>query len=273
MIELTTNRIRTFRRKIFDYYAKHGRDLPFRRLKDPYKITLIEIMLQQTQVERVLPKYKAWIKKWPNWKSLARASTRELLVMWSGLGYNRRALNLGKLARTVVSEYGGVLPEDRQELESLPGIGPYTACAILIFAFDRQIITIDTNIRRVMLHEFGLPPSTGKQELEELARRVLPRGRSRDWHNALMDYNRLALPQRLPTIPPISRQSRFTGSIRQIRGEIIRQLTTKSRVTIPVIARTLGCLIDDVRTAADALGKEGLVNITNHTIRLAPDRE
>ncbi len=130
---LTSKQITAFRRKILRFFRQHRRDLPFRKTTDPYRITVAEIMLQQTQVDRVVPKYRRWITKWPTWKKLAMATERELLTMWSGLGYNRRALYLGRLAEVVQTQYAGRLPEDPTELTKLPGIGPYTARAILIF--------------------------------------------------------------------------------------------------------------------------------------------
>lgn len=253
--------ILAFRRKVFRFYRRHGRDLPFRHTCDPYHITVAEFMLQQTQVERVLPKYDLWLKKWPTWQALAAAATRDILAAWSGLGYNRRAIFLHKLAGAIVKQYDSRLPDDPLALEKLPGIGPYTARAILIFAFNLDLVTIDTNIRRVILHEFNLPPTLTKTELEAIARRLLPQGQSRDWHNALMDYSRLALPKRLTHIPPTTRQSAFAGSQRQIRGHIIKSLTGKTRVSIDRIARDLMRSPLDVRRAAESLASDGLIRV------------
>lgn len=225
-------------------------------------------MLQQTQVARVLPKYKAWITRWPTWKALAKAGRRELLREWSGLGYNRRAIYLGLLAKIVVGRFDGRLSDDPNVLKTLPGIGPYTANAILIFAFNRPLVTIDTNIRRVLIHEFDLSTGTSRNDLERLAIRLLPGGRARDWHNALMDYGRLALPAQMPDIPPVARQSKFKGSRRQIRGEIIRRLTTARRVSIYRIARETGRSIPDVRDAAHSLEKDKLVIVDGRLISL-----
>lgn len=268
MLTITDDHIRAFRRKVLGYYRRHGRSLPWRKTTDPYRITVSEIMLQQTQVERVIPKYEAWIKRWPSWKKLAEASPRELLSAWSGLGYNRRGLFLGQLAKAVIREHDGVLPIDPKLLLTLPGIGPYTANAILIFAFNRPLVTIDTNIRKVLLHEFRLPGAISKRELEQLAMRVLPKRNSRDWHNALMDYGSTALPRQIAGIPPVSKQSPFKGSLRQIRGEIIRQLTAKHAVTITHIARIMARTREEVRSAARALQKDGVVIISGDSVRL-----
>ena len=265
---LDQRRIRNFRRKIWRHHKRHRRDLPFRNTRDPYRITVSEIMLQQTQIARVVPKYEAWTARWPNWRSLARAGRKQLLRQWSGLGYNRRAIALGELARKVVDKHGGELPADDHELLTLPGIGPYTAQAILIFAFDQHLAAIDTNIRRVILHELDLPVSTTPKEIETIARRLVPRGGAREWHYALMDYSALALPRRLEKIPPASKQSPFAGSLRQIRGEIIRRLTTATSVHLSTVSRALNRNLADVRRAAESLARDDMIVLTKDTCRL-----
>lgn len=267
-MQIPRSRILAFRRRIFRFYESNRRSFDFRETTDPYKITVSEFMLQQTQISRVLPKYDAWISRWPDWSSLAAAGKRELLSMWSGLGYNRRALYLGQLAKTIVNDYNGSMPDEESVLRKLPGIGPYTARAILIFAYNRPIITIDTNIRRVIIHELDLPPTISARDLEDIARQLLPPRRSRDWHYALMDYSSIALPRRLSTVPPLSKQSRFKGSLRQIRGEIIRRLTKKSSVRISTIARVLSRTESDVLAAAESLSREGVIAIHNNALRL-----
>jgi len=267
-IALSPAQITSFRRKILAFYRKHGRVLPFRETKNPYNIAIAEIMLQQTQVERVIPKYLAWIDRWPDWQKLAEASRQELLTMWSGLGYNRRALYLGDMARAIVERFGGTLPSSPEELRMLPGIGPYTANAILIFAFNFPLITIDTNIRRVLIHELELPVNISRKDLEDVARTILPSRRARDWHNALMDYSRLALPKQIKEIRPLSRQKPFAGSIRQIRGEIVRRLTKRKRISIDVLVREMERSRVDILTAADNLAKEGMVRVGSTFISL-----
>ncbi len=258
---LTDKTIKSFRRKILRFYKKYGQGFPFRKTMDPYAIAVAEIMLQQTQVERVIPAYAAWLERWPDWDCLARATSRELLTAWSGLGYNRRAIYLGKLAREVVTKYDGSLPDDPDVLMTLPGIGRYTAHAILVFAYNRPFAAIDTNIRRVILHEFNLPADLPYAELERIALSLLPRGKSRDWHNALMDYSRLRLSRKTVSNRSASQRSTFEGSIRQIRGEIIRRLTAHHRVSLASIARQMQRSSDDVRKAAGAMEKEGLVRV------------
>lgn len=266
---VTQQEIISFRRKIFRFYAKHRRDLPWRNTTDPYRVTVAELMLQQTQVERVVPKYTEWLKLWPNWRALSQASNEEILRAWSGLGYNRRALYLHKLAVAIVKEYGGRVPRTPELLVRLPGIGPYTSRAILIFAFNRPLATVDTNIRRVLLHSFGLPSTLAPKGVQEFAERVLPRRRARDWHNALMDYSRLMLPKQIASIPPISRQSKFEGSARQVRGEIVRRLVQRQPVTLRTICRVLNRKVSEVEKIADRMVVEGLIRRTGGKVWLA----
>jgi A/G-specific adenine glycosylase len=258
---LSDKQITSFRRKILRFYKKHGQGFPFRKTMDPYAIAVAEIMLQQTQVDRVIPKYSAWLKRWPDWASLAEASPRQLLAAWSGLGYNRRAILLGRLAREVMEKYQGRLPDDPKTLMTLPGIGRYTACAILVFSENRPLAAIDTNIRRVILHEFDLPADLSYAQMEAIALRLLPRGKARDWHNALMDYSRLRLPRQVAAVPPVLRPPSYVGSIRQVRGQIIRHLTACHRLTLAGLARRLSRPVADVRQAAQALEKDGLVTV------------
>jgi A/G-specific adenine glycosylase len=267
----TAREITAFQNEILEFYAEHGRDLPFRRTTDPYRITVSEFMLHQTQVERVVPKYEQWVVLWPDWQSLSSASRRNVLAAWSGLGYNRRAIYLRECARKVTSQYDSQLPRDPELLETLPGIGPYTARAILIFAFNEPLAAIDTNIRRVLLHSFRWPSETSPTDLKRLAEKALYANDPRRWHYALMDYSRLALPKLITSIPPLSRQSRFEGSIRQIRGEIIRRLTLKKSVRRTTIARSLNRSAEDVDRAIRALQREGLVTLVGQSIRLRDD--
>jgi A/G-specific adenine glycosylase len=268
MIEVTPQKAAAFRRRIFAFYKKHGRKLWFRETSDPYKIAISEIMLQQTQVERVMEYYPAWIKRWPDWKSLAQATNQEVLSMWSGLGYNRRALYLKRLAKTVVHQFDGQLPADYDTLRTLPGIGPYTARAILVFAFGKRLAAVDTNVRKVLRHEFNLPVSTSDSEIEALARQLLPRRKVKEWHHALMDYARLALRSRAGNNKGNVKRDRYQGSRRQIRGAIIRHLTFKKRVALSVIARELGKTLDEIKPAALALQKEGMVVVRGRSVYL-----
>lgn len=210
---------------ILDRYKKQGRILPWRQTKDPYAIHISEVMLQQTQVERVIPYFHQWMKDFPDYVSLAKATKTDLLKHRSWLGFNSRALRLQACAQTVVEQYDGKLPNKRNQLLWLPWIWPYTSAAILAFAWNQEVPVIDTNIRRVLIFLYKLPETISLQELELFAEKIIPSGKSRDWHNALMDYGALELTARKTKIKPLSKQSKFEGSDRQVRGWILKQLT------------------------------------------------
>lgn len=192
----------TLQRTIFRWYARRRRPLPWRKTSDPYKILVSEIMLQQTQVSRVTQKYKEFLKRFPTLASLARARTSSVIRAWSGLGYNARALRLQNLARLVVREYGGRIPEDPDLLLTLPGIGKYSANAIACFAFHREVPVVDTNIHRVLSRIFWRAHHPKDRVAERSAWRaaemLLPRGCSRDWTLALMDLGATICTARRP---------------------------------------------------------------------------
>lgn len=186
--------------RLLAWYSAARRDLPWRRTRDPYAILLSEIMLQQTQVERVIPKYHEFLQRFPTLADLARAARGDVIRAWAPLGYNRRAVRLHELAQQVMAHWGGRLPERVDELRRLPGLGPYAAAAVACFAFGRQIPTIDTNVRRVLTRvaadRWRRPPSP--REIERLATELLPAGRAADWNQALMDLGALICSARSP---------------------------------------------------------------------------
>ncbi len=225
------NDLRRVKRKILRFYHSFGRDLPWRKTDNPYHILVSEFMLQQTQVSRAIEHYEQFIKKLPDFESLAKVRTPLLLKLWSGLGYNSRALRLRAAARVIVKNHGGKFPEDADMLKKLPGIGEYTSAAILAFAFNKPVPVIDINIRRVLLHEFGIDNSVSNEELSFIAQRMIPRGKSALWHNALMDYG-AALPAEIKKLyPPLTKQSKFRGSRREARGYILRILLKKKALS------------------------------------------
>jgi A/G-specific adenine glycosylase len=185
---------------LLDWYAAHGRDLPWRRTRDPYAILVSELMLQQTGVDRVIPKWRAWLARFPTLAALAAAPRAEVIRAWQGLGYNRRAVRLHEIARQAVKRYGGRLPSEVDELRTLGGIGAYTAGAVASFAFDRQVPTVDTNTRRVLGRVFlGCPAlPAGDRRAAELARLCLPPGRAYEWNQALMDLGATICTQARP---------------------------------------------------------------------------
>jgi A/G-specific adenine glycosylase len=217
-------KILKFQNKVLTYYQKNKRDLLFRETTDPYAILLSEIMLQQTQVERGLKYYSRWLQKWPTIHDLAKASRVDILKEWMGLGYNNRAKNLHETAKIISEKYEGDVLKALPHYKELPGIGPYTSAAVQIFAANRDIVTVDTNIRRIFIHEFKLSEKLSDKELWAIAQECLPKGKSRDWHNALMDYGATLLTSRKTGIRPKTRQSKFEGSDRQIRAKILRLL-------------------------------------------------
>jgi A/G-specific adenine glycosylase len=178
-----------FRKTIYQYYADHRREMPWRVSRDPYHIVVSEIMLQQTQVGRVLSKYEQFISTFPDFDSVSKAPLQEILKVWQGLGYNRRAIALQKICQLVVTEYGGELPNCVETLQTLPGIGPATAGAICAFAFNQPTVFIETNIRRVFIH-FFFPNRNGVKDKEilPLVERTLDIRSPRTWYHALMDY-------------------------------------------------------------------------------------
>ena len=186
---LTAATIRTFRNTIYDHYHRHGRDLPWRRTRNPYRVLVSEIMLQQTQVDRVIEKYGLFLSSFPDFQTLAAASVKDVLRLWQGLGYNRRALGLKALAERVVTQHRGRLPSDPDKLIALPGIGKYTAGAVGAFAFNKPVVFMDTNIRRVFIHTFFKDQDLIEDaHILPLVEQTLDASDPRSWYNALMDY-------------------------------------------------------------------------------------
>ncbi len=223
-----TQRQVQFQKKIKKYYQQYGRILPWRSNCTPYRICVSEIMLQQTQVSRVQTKFTLFIRRFPSWRSLSRASLGDVYRLWSGLGYNRRARYLHQLAKQIVTEYSGRLPGSTEQLVALPGIGPATAAAVLVYAFNMPVSFIETNIRSVYIHHFY--PERKKvsdREIVPLVEQTMDKQNPREWFWALMDYGTY-LKQTKGNISRRSqrytRQSRFEGSHRQVRGTVLKLL-------------------------------------------------
>jgi A/G-specific adenine glycosylase len=198
---LPSHKIPAFQSGLLAWWAANRRDLPWRHTRDPYRILVSEVMLQQTQVDRVIPHYHRWLERFPTVQALADAETADVIHLWAGLGYNRRAVNLQRTAQAVV-ERGGTFPSDVETLKSLPGIGPYTAGAIACFAFERDVPFIDTNMRRVLHRVFLGPelpaPLANDREIIQLAAETLPAGHGWDWNQALIEFGALHCTARKP---------------------------------------------------------------------------
>ena len=201
-LALDEDRIAAIRSALLDWFAVNARDLPWRRTRDPYHILISEIMLQQTQVDRVIPFYAAFLERFPDERSLAEGSTAEVIKLWKGLGYNRRAVNLQRAVQHVVVELDGVWPRTVDALRALPGIGPYTAGAIACFAFEQDVPFIDTNMRRV-LHRLFVGPDLPEaqatdREITEIAAAMVPPGNGWTWNQALIEFGALQCTARKP---------------------------------------------------------------------------
>lgn len=254
--------IEQLQQKILGWYVKNKRDLPWRQTRDPYCILVSEVMLQQTQVARVLPKYKDWLTSFPKISDLASAKTDQVLRLWSGLGYNRRAIYLQKTAKIIVEKNKGKFPQDEKLLQTLPGVGEYTAKAVLCFAYNVQKAVVDTNIRKVISLVFfnGKPPSD--KILQQAADQLLPKGKAYEWNQALMDYAASVLAKEKI---PLKKQSAFRGSNRYYRGRIIKLLLVKEQRTVEELSGHLG---KDMTEVVKRLHKEGLVFFDGTKVKL-----
>ncbi|MES2668232.1 MAG: A/G-specific adenine glycosylase [Patescibacteria group bacterium] len=218
-----------FRKLVLAHYEAHGRhDLPWRKTTDAYRILVSEVMLQQTQVERVIPFYRVFLKSFPTAKALARAPLGDVLLHWQGLGYNRRAKMLHEAAKAVVREHGGKMPSGIETLETLPGVGHYTARAVAAFAGNKDVVFVETNLRTAVIHHFY--PDQEKvddKEVISILEKSLPKGNARQWYSALMDYG-ASLKRAGIRVNAKSagykKQSAFAGSGREARGGILKAL-------------------------------------------------
>jgi A/G-specific adenine glycosylase len=201
-IDISQQNGRAFRRSLLRWYREHGRDLPWRRTRDPYAILISEFMLQQTQVATVLPYYKKWRQRFPTFVALARASETEVLHAWQGLGYYARAINLHSTAKRVVDRYGGRFPKSIEQIERLPGVGKYTAHAVATFAFDQSVAIVEANTARVLSRLFDLripiDSTAGRNALWSRAASLVPEKSAARYNSALLDLGALICLPRKP---------------------------------------------------------------------------
>jgi len=271
--------LRAFARLVLGFYGREGRRFPWRETRDPWAILVSEVMLQQTQTERVVPKYLAWMERYPDPASLAAAPLAEVLGLWSGLGYNRRALALVRAAQALaaLAASGAGFPGDEASLVALPGVGPYTARAVLAFAFDRPVALIETNVRSAYLHHFF----PGEEKVPDS--RILPLVAAtmtvlaedgadpRTWYYALMDYGadlkrRIGNPNARSA--HYAKQTPFADSHRRVRGAVLRELA-KGPATRDELAAALPFARERVEAALAELENEGFARIEGERVALA----
>jgi len=280
---------------LLQWAARVGRDLPWRHTRDPWAVLVSELMLQQTQVTRVVPRYHAFLERFPAPARVAAAPVGEVVRAWAGLGYNRRAVNLHATAVMVVDRHGGRLPDRLDQLLELPGVGPYTARAVLAFAFERDVGVVDTNAARVLARVAGR--GLARVEVQTRADQAVPPGRGWAWNQALLDLGATVCTSRAPVCagcplaggcawhaagcpePDPARgsagvstgQSRFEGSDRQGRGRLVDALRGEGRLAPDALARAAGWPDDPIRTASvvASLVRDGLaVEEASGAIRL-----
>jgi A/G-specific adenine glycosylase len=282
-------------RDLLGWWADHGRDLPWRRTRDPWRVLVSELMLQQTQVPRVAARYGPFLERFPTPAACAAAPVGDVVRAWAGLGYNQRAVNLHRCARQVVERFDGRLPEQLAGLQSLPGIGPYTARAVLVFAFGYDIGLIDTNAGRFVARALGgraLPAA----DAQTLATAAVPKGQGWEWGQAVFDLGAEICTRRSPSCgscpvrahcrwfaagcpapdPVISsagisgRQSRFAGSDRQGRGRLVESLRT-GPVRRSALAEVMGWPDDPSRAerVAGSVVADGIAAVTEDTYVLS----
>lgn len=266
----TNSKIRALRNRVRKYFAKHGRALPWRKTHDPYRILVSEIMLQQTQVDRVVPKFEAFIQKFPTVHKLAKAPLSSVLKQWQGLGYNRRARMLHSAAQAIVTKHKGKFPKDMDALIALPGVGRYTAGAVRVFAWNAPEILVETNTRTVFIHHFfPKRKKVSDRELIPYMQCALDTKHPRLWYSALMDYGT----HLKKTVPNPSRKSThhtkqkpFKGSDREIRGAILKMLASGAKKKERIF--TLPFERGRIETQYLHLSREGLVSVSGERVRL-----
>ena len=262
-VPLAAAEIEAFRATVYAIARDNPRVLPWRETADPYQIMVSEIMLQQTQVDRVAAKFVEFVGRFPDVAVLASSELADVLTVWQGLGYNRRALALKRAAEAIVMRFGGIVPATRKELETLPGIGPYTAGAIVAFAYDRPAVFIETNIRSVFIHHFFQDRErVHDQDLLPLVELTMDRARPRAWYNALMDYGVVLKREHInPSRKSMhhSRQSAFEGSNRQLRSALLKAVLAHPGLSADEVAARVTGAHENIARNLTQMEKEGLI--------------
>ncbi|MBN1167574.1 MAG: A/G-specific adenine glycosylase [Methanospirillaceae archaeon] len=261
-----------FREVIWEYYHRQGRIQPWRNHPDPYHIFVSEVMLQQTRVPRVIEKYPSFVERFPDFYTLAGSELSAILQEWQGLGYNRRARYLKLSAIKITEEYSGILPSDEAVLVTFPGIGRATAASVVAFAFNKPVIFIETNIRRVFIH-FFFPCNVivRDDEILPLVAKALDPKNPREWYYALMDYGTmLAKSGKNPNRRSrhYTRQSSFFGSDRQVRGEIIRFLLLNQPVPADVVIAHITTDRERAEKIIRGMERDGIITTVRGIMRI-----
>lgn len=262
---LNDEQVQAFRMIIYDYYAGHKRSFAWRDVESPYCIVVSEIMLQQTQTDRVMKKYEEFLEAFPTLASLAAASIDKVIAVWQGLGYNRRALALKAFAERVMVDYGGDIPQNPEQLVTFKGIGPNTAGSICAFAFHKPTIFIETNIRAVYIHHF-FPhmDEVHDRTIMPLLAQTLDEKNPRQWYYALMDYGvMLKKTHKNPSRKSkhYTKQSKFEGSDRQVRGAILKLLVQEKSLAEDEFCDLIPRTPDKVKLILQDLLSEGFIRL------------
>jgi len=269
---LATHLISLFQKIIYEYYHQHGRTFPWRKTHDSYHILISEIMLQQTSTERVQEKYEPFITQYPTFDALAHATLPSILTHWQGLGYNRRALALKKIADIITTDLHGVFPKDEQKLQTLPGIGPYTAAAICAFAFNQPTILLETNIQSVYIYFFFDGQKHIKDsDLRPLIKKTLDTHNPREWYYALMDYGvMIKKTQGNPSQKSAhyAKQPPFKNSNRQLRGLILKILLENKNRSLHQLCHQTKNPPDRILPLLVQLEREGFIRRDGKVITL-----
>lgn len=274
-MKLTESTIKEFQENILNHYYENNRPMPWRESFDAYEILVSEFMLQQTQVSRVLPKYLEWLEVFPRLEDLAKASLSEVLILWSGLGYNRRAKFLWETAQILYFEKAGIFPNKAEDLEKLPGIGQYTARAVLCFSQKKPEVFIETNIRALFIFYFFKDrEKVHDKEIFPLIEQTLYYEDPKTWYYALMDYgSQLKKKTQNPSRKSSHhiKQASFKGSMREARGVILKELTqnTDSQLDLFDLEKKTKIVYEFLTEAAETLCSEGLISKKGDTYSLS----
>ena len=267
---LTPHVVSQFQSLIWRYYREHGRTFPWRETDNPYHILVSEIMLQQTQTSRVASKYSEFVSTFPDFFALAKASLRDILLVWQGLGYNRRALALQRTAQEVVAQFDGQLPSGPEVLQQFQGIGQYTAAAVAAIAFNKPTVFLETNIRTVFLHHFfEKSEKITDRNIFPLVKATLVKENPREWYYALFDYGAM-LKRKRKAIAKITRhrQSPFRGSDREMRGRILQLVLARESIAEQELAGLLKENNGRLRRIMTQIQEEGFIDIVDGLIRI-----